>query len=158
MARYLPLKQSSPGAFVQVKLPEAKWINFNMHKTQFLFLGQFYYQKAWGYTWKAILLASGVAHDGSTDPSRFLLSEHDDHALAVLLRTTMLIMQVGESEILIYVTGKPIFSWVSGRWAEEEAIEIVYPSQLSKDEAARFSVRGEPLQVIEYKAKTENEV
>ncbi|KAI3390383.1 hypothetical protein diail_9878 [Diaporthe ilicicola] len=150
MARYMRLKPSSSGASCRhVKLPPVKWINFTMPESHFLGMDE--YWSAWSYTWKAILLASGVPHDGSTDPARFLLSKEDDHTLAVLLRTTIVSEQVGESEIVSYVTGKPIFSWVSRTWADEEAIKIVYPSQLTKSEAAKFSVRGKPLEVIEYK-------
>lgn len=57
---------------------------------------------------------------------------------------------VGDSEIVDCITGKSIFSWVSKTWAGDEAIEIVYPSQLSKEEACKFSVRGKPLEVMEY--------
>lgn len=150
------LKQSSPGASsLHVKLPPVKWMHFTMHESQFL--GMDDYWSAWSYTWKAILLASGVPHDGSTAPARFLLSKYDDHALAVLLRTTIVAGQVGDTEIVSCVTGKPIFSWVSRAWADDEAIEIVYPSQLSKEEAGRFSVCGKPLEVIEHEA-AEHEV
>ncbi|KAG6362362.1 hypothetical protein INS49_010592 [Diaporthe citri] len=113
MARLLSLKPSC----LHVKLPPVKWIHFTMHESQFLDMSE--YQHAWSYTWKAILLASGVPHDGSTEPARFLLSKHDDHALAVLLRTTIAAKNIGKLDIL------------------------------SKEEAARFSVRGKPLEVIE---------
>lgn len=153
MARFMPLKASFPGvSCLHVKLPPVKWMHFTMHESHFL--GKDDYWSAWSYTWKAILLASGVAHDGSTSPARFLLSKHDDHALAVLLRTTIVAEQVGDTDIVSYITGKPIFSSVSKTWADDnvddEAIEIVYPSELSKEEAGRFSVRGKPLEVIEY--------
>lgn len=161
MARFMRLKPSSPGvSCLHVKLPPVKWLHFTMHESQFL--GMDDHWSAWSYTWKAILLASGVPHDGSTAPARFLLSKHDDHALAVLLRTTIVAQQVGDTEIVSCVTGKPIFSWVSRTWADEEAIEIVYPSQLSKEDAGRFSVGGKPLEVIEYEVieheATEHEV
>lgn len=119
-----------------------------MHESQFL--GMDDYSSAWIYTWKAILLASGVPHDDSTAPAGFLLSEHDDHALAVLLRTTIVALQVEHTEIATYFTGKPIFDWVFRTWADDEAIEIVYPSQLSKEEAGRFSVRDTPLDISGY--------
>lgn len=153
MARYMPLKPSSPGAScLHVKLPPVKWFHFTMNQSHSLshFLHADYDWRAWVYTWKAILLASGVPHDGSTAPARFLLSKHDDHALAVLLRTTIELEQLADTEIVDCITGKPIFSWVFRTWATDEALEIVYPSQLTKDEASEFSVRGKPLEVIEY--------
>lgn len=125
-------------------------MHFTMHESQFLDLGD--YRIAWSYTWKAILLASGVPHDGSTEPARFLLSKHDDHALAVLIRTTMLAKDVEKMDIVSCVTGKSMFHWVS-IWADDEAIEIVYPSQLSMEEAVKFSVRGKPLEVVECEVK-----
>lgn len=38
-----------------------------------------------------------------------------------------------------------------------ESIEIIYPYQLSKDDAAKFSVHGKPLEIIEHKSEGENE-
>lgn len=75
MATSMRLKASSPGvSCLHVKLPPVKWIHFTMHQSQFL--GMYgYYWRAWSYTWKAILLASGVPHDGSIAPARFLLSK-----------------------------------------------------------------------------------
>lgn len=150
MTTSMRLKDSSPGiSCFHVKLPEVKWIHFTMHQSQFLGV-QGYYWRAWSYTWKAILLASDVPHDGSTAPARFLLSKYDDYALAVLLRTTIVNEKVGDTQLANCITGKSIFSWVSRTWAGDEAIEIVYPSQLTKEEAGRFSVRGKPLEVMEY--------
>lgn len=150
MSRFYRLKPSSSGvSCLHVKLPPVKWFRFTMHESQFL--GENDYWGAWIHTWKAILLASGVPVDDSAAPARFLLSKNDDHGLAVLLRTTITAEQVAETEIVDYVRGKPIFSWVSETWADDgDEIEIVYPSQLSKEEAAKFSVRGKPLEVIEY--------
>lgn len=149
MSRLTPLKPSYPGiSCSHVKLPPVKWFHFTMHESHFL--GMDDYSSAWIYTWKAILLASGVPHDDSTTPARFLLSEHDDHDLAVLLRTTIVAAQVGNTEIVSYVTGKAILDWALGTWADDEAIEIVYPSELSKEEAGRFSVRDEPLDISGY--------
>lgn len=162
MSRFYRLKPSSSGvSCLHVKLPPVKWFRFTMHESQFL--GKNDYWSAWIYTWKAILLASGVPHDDSTAPARFLLSKHDDHGLAVLLRTTITADQVAEMGILDYVRGNQIFSWVSETWADDgDEIEIVYPSQLSKEEAVKFSVRGKPLEVIEYEVvereAVENEV
>lgn len=166
MSQLVPLKPSYPGIFCfHVKLPPVKWFHFTMHESQFL--GMDDCSSAWIYTWEAILLASGVPHDDSLTPARFLLSEHDDHALAVLLRTTIVASQVGHTEIFSYVTGKAIFDWAFRTWPDDEAIEIVYPSELSKEEAGRFSVRGEPLDIsgyevieleaIEHEVETESE-
>lgn len=58
-------------------------------------------------------------------------------------------------EIVSHVTGKRIFAWVTKTGADGEAIEIVYPSQLTKEEASKFSVRGQRLQVIKHKADAE---
>lgn len=100
-------------------------------------------------TWKAILLASGIPSDSSTQPARFLLSKHDDYGFAVLLRTTISARTLGWGEITSCVTGKTIFTWAQ-RMEGYEAIEIVYPSQLSKEEVAKLSARGKPLEVVEY--------
>lgn len=146
MATYTPLKTD----YFFVKLPPVKWIHFTMDESQFLGKDKYKYNSssAWIYTWKAILLASGVPHDGSTEPERFLLSKYDDHTLAVLLRTTIVAKDVRNEEIVTCVTGKPILDCVS-IWAGVEAIEIVYPSQVSEKEATRFSVRGRSLEVFE---------
>ncbi|KAJ0104476.1 hypothetical protein J7T55_010942 [Diaporthe amygdali] len=138
-----------------IKLPPVQWIPFTMHRTQHLGVDKYMWQ-AWRYTWKAILLASGVPHDGSMSPARFLLSKHDDHALAVLVRTTISTSSLEEPKIVGCITAKPIFAWFCSAWPGKGSIEIVYPSQLSKGEAAKFSVRGEPLEIIEYDSESEN--
>lgn len=149
MSRFHRLKPTSSGvSCLHVKLPPVRWFRFTMHESQFLGNNDDWFP--WIYTWKTILLASGVPHDDSTTPARFLLSKHDDHGLAVLLRMTITADQVAESEILDCVRGKPIFSWVFETWGVDSEIEIVYPSQLSKEEAAKFYVRGKPLEVVEY--------
>lgn len=110
---------------------------------------------AWDGNWKAILLASGVPHDGSTAPARFLLSEHDDHALAVLVRTTIDPGVLGDPSIVNSVTAKPIFFHLSVMTKNDVDIEIVYASELSKEEAGRFLVHGAPVEVIERKVEAE---
>lgn len=144
----MPLKQSSPGACFHVKLPPVKWMHFIVLESQSL--GMDTYWSAWSYTWKAILLASGIPHDGSTGPARCLMSKYEDHALAVLLRTTIMLDYVEHPDVISCITGKSLFSWLLTRWADADVIEIVYPSQLTKEEAVKFSVRGKPLEVIEY--------
>lgn len=158
MAESGPLEPLSPAVSrLEIKLPPVNWIHFTMHKSQHLGANTSC-TKAWVYTWQAILLASNVPHDGSRSPARFLLSEHDDHALAVLVRTTINFNQVGlrNPGITDHVSAKPIFSWVSRNWVGDEAIEIVYPSQLSKEEAGRFTLHGEPLKVIEHGVEAES--
>lgn len=120
-----------------------------MHESQFLDVDDSWI--AWIYTWKAILLASGVPYDGRTDPPRFLLSKHDDHALAVLLRTTITSKHLENEELACCVTGKRIISRVTRTITGVQKIEIVYPSQLVKDAATRFTVRGKPLEAFHYK-------
>lgn len=156
MAESEPLEPSSPAVSrLEIKLPPVNWIHFTMPHHQHL--GGSDFVNAWSYTWKAVLLASGVPHDGSSFLARFLLSEHDDHALAVLVRTTIDLNEVGfgNSGITSEVSAKPIFSWVSRRWPTDASIEIVYPSQLSKEEAGRFTLHGEPLKVIEHAVEAE---
>lgn len=156
MAESELLEPSSPAVSrLEIKLPPVNWIHFNMDQSQHL--AEHGVPDRWGYTWMAILLASGIPHDGSRTPARFLLSEHDDHALAVLVRTTINLNQVGTGDlgIISEVSGKPIFSWLSRYWLTFASIEIVYPSQLSKEEAGRFTIHGEPLKVIEHGVEAE---
>lgn len=153
MDRVFRLKPSC----LYVKLPPVKWIHFTMHESHFLGMDGSW--TAWAYTWKAILLASGVPHDDNTEPTRFLLSKHDDHALAALLRTTVAAKDLGKTNALIKcVTGNPIFWWAYIIEGDSEFIKIVYASQLSKEEAARFTVRGKPLEIIECELSKQKDI
>lgn len=64
----------------------------------------------------------------------FLLFEHGDHALAVLVRTTIDFSQT-RGPTVTSVTAKPIFSRVYSKWAGDEPVDIVYPSHLRKEES-----------------------
>lgn len=158
MDRCFPLQQSSPEAFAQVELPPVEWMKFTMPESHFLGQNGYHNQPTWCYTWKAILLASGIPHNGSTNPAEFLLSKQDDHALAVLVRTTITPKELVQWEFVDCVAGQQIFTCLCGEEGDEAAIEIVYPSQLTKEKAAEFSVRDKPLEIIEYNAKMGTEV
>jgi hypothetical protein len=63
------------------------------------------------------------------------VSESDGDLLVVLVQKRIL-------ELVSCVTVKRIFSSVSRKWADDEAIEVFCPSQVSKEDLTRFSVRG----------------
>ncbi|KAL1855655.1 hypothetical protein Daus18300_011036 [Diaporthe australafricana] len=159
MANSRPLKlepASTPVSRLNIKLPPIKWFPFTMHHTQYLGYRDIR-GNSWIHTWKAFLLACGVPHDGSLDRERFVLSELDDRRLAVLVRTSITLVYLESMDVVRCVTAKPIFSGVSIFDPNIDSIEIVYPHELSKDDAAKFSVHGEPLKIIEHRSEGENE-